>query len=109
MFKRTLACSFCGKTAAQVAKLVAGPRVYICDVCASEVVRIMNDPDAGSRSAVGPAKFSLWARLIERLRGGTSLFRWRAAQESLEEIVNGWWLRLARAFGRPLNFTVRRP
>jgi len=37
MFKRNrLACSFCGKTAAEVAKLVAGPNVHICDVCAAE-------------------------------------------------------------------------
>ena len=80
MFKmRTLACSFCGKTAAEVNKLVAGPRVYICDACATEVTRIMNDPHAGSRSAVGPAELSLWVRLIDRLRGWTGMFRWRAA------------------------------
>lgn len=29
-----LACSFCGKTQAQVAKLIAGPSVYICNECA---------------------------------------------------------------------------
>jgi ATP-dependent protease Clp, ATPase subunit len=28
-----LHCSFCGKTQAQVRKLVAGPNAYICDVC----------------------------------------------------------------------------
>ena len=43
MFKRKLACSFCRRSEAEVAKLVAGPRVYICDRCAAEVVRIMND------------------------------------------------------------------
>ena len=42
MFKRKLACSFCNRNAADVAKLVAGPRVYICDQCAAEAVRIMN-------------------------------------------------------------------
>ena len=26
-------CSFCGKTAAEVRKLIAGPGVYICDNC----------------------------------------------------------------------------
>jgi ATP-dependent protease Clp ATPase subunit len=31
--RRRLACSFCGKDAADVAKLVAGPKVYICDEC----------------------------------------------------------------------------
>jgi hypothetical protein len=80
MFKmRTLACSFCGKSAATVNKLVAGPRVYICDACAAEVSRIMNDPNAGSRSAVRPAERSLWARLIDRLRGWAGMSQWRAA------------------------------
>jgi len=30
---RTLSCSFCGKSQDQVRKLIAGPRVYICDEC----------------------------------------------------------------------------
>ena len=38
---RRLACSFCGKGEADVEKLVAGPRVYICDQCAKLVIRIM--------------------------------------------------------------------
>ena len=45
MFRRKLACSFCGKREANVAKLVAGPRVYICDQCAAEVIRIMEESD----------------------------------------------------------------
>lgn len=28
-----LACSFCGKSQAQVVKLIAGPGVYICNEC----------------------------------------------------------------------------
>ena len=28
-----LKCSFCGKNQKQVRKLIAGPRVYICDEC----------------------------------------------------------------------------
>jgi ATP-dependent protease Clp ATPase subunit len=44
MLKRKLACSFCGRSAADVEKLVAGPRVYICDRSAAEAVRIMNEP-----------------------------------------------------------------
>lgn len=35
----------CGKDAAQVAKLVAGPHVHICDACVAEASRIMNEPD----------------------------------------------------------------
>jgi ATP-dependent Clp protease ATP-binding subunit ClpX len=56
MFKRKLACSFCRRTEAEVAKLVAGPRVYICDRCAAEAVRIMNESDAktqGERTMAG--------------------------------------------------------
>jgi ATP-dependent Clp protease ATP-binding subunit ClpX len=39
--RRTLRCSFCGRTAAQVAKLVAGPGVYICDACVKKASEIM--------------------------------------------------------------------
>jgi ClpX C4-type zinc finger len=30
---KTLRCSFCGKSQHEVAKLVAGPKVHICDAC----------------------------------------------------------------------------
>jgi hypothetical protein len=39
--KLRLACSFCGRNAAEVGKLVAGRRAYICDRCAEETIRIM--------------------------------------------------------------------
>jgi hypothetical protein len=38
MFRKLLVCSFCRRSAAEVAKLVAGPRR-----CAAEAIRIMND------------------------------------------------------------------
>jgi ATP-dependent protease Clp ATPase subunit len=42
MFRRKrLACSFCGKGEADVAKLVAGPKVYICDECVAVASLIM--------------------------------------------------------------------
>jgi ClpX C4-type zinc finger protein len=55
MLFRKLRCSFCRRDQAQVAKLVAGPRVYICDRCAYETIRIMEetprpDPSNASRS-----------------------------------------------------------
>jgi ATP-dependent Clp protease ATP-binding subunit ClpX len=43
--RRRLACSFCGKDAADVAKLVAGPKVYICDQCVTVASRIMEGGD----------------------------------------------------------------
>lgn len=32
-FKSKVCCSFCGKGPDEVAKLVAGPSVFICDAC----------------------------------------------------------------------------
>ena len=53
MFWRKLACSFCRRSETEVAKLVAGPRVYICDRCAAEAVRIMNASDSDPKSVTG--------------------------------------------------------
>jgi hypothetical protein len=47
MVRALLRCSFCRRRDSEVAKLVAGPwrilagRVYICDRCAAETIRIM--------------------------------------------------------------------
>ena len=43
---KRLRCSFCYRTEDQVAKLVAGPRVYICDACARKALEIMEQSDA---------------------------------------------------------------
>jgi hypothetical protein len=37
-----LKCSFCGKSAAQVARLIAGPKVHICDACVGTCVKILD-------------------------------------------------------------------
>ena len=43
---RQLRCSFCRKSQDEVLKLVAGPRVYICDACVAIASRMMEDsPD----------------------------------------------------------------
>lgn len=42
--KSNLHCSFCGKNRDQVAKLVAGPNVYICDECVSLSYEIVKQP-----------------------------------------------------------------
>jgi ATP-dependent protease Clp ATPase subunit len=70
--QRKLACSFCGKSAAQVSKLVAGRWAYICDACTAEAQRLMADSDgAQSESTVSPRTRSLadlWRRLVRRGR-----------------------------------------
>jgi ATP-dependent protease Clp ATPase subunit len=66
---RQLRCSFCGKNETEVLKLVAGPRVYICDGCVAIASQIMNDPHADNQSPrVQP---SVWRKLMTRARGST--------------------------------------
>ena len=56
-----LQCSFCKKTEDQVAKLVAGPDVYICNECVVVAARLMIEPRGFLR------------RLWDRIRGGAHL------------------------------------
>jgi ATP-dependent protease Clp ATPase subunit len=72
MFRsKALACSFCGKSAAQVSKLVAGPKVYICDACVAEASRIMNT--SGGEELRQVTSGSFWStfakRVVKLLRG----------------------------------------
>ena len=43
--KAAVACSFCGKDHTRVAKLVAGPGVYICDACVALCQIYIDHPD----------------------------------------------------------------
>ena len=68
MFKlRHLRCSFCRKNETEVSKLVAGPRVYICDECAAIVNRIM---EGGSHGDFLPPQVepTIWRKLSGRVR-----------------------------------------
>lgn len=56
LFKRKLACSFCGKSAAQVSRLVAGRKGYICSSCAAEAHRIMSDSQTEPTSVAASMK-----------------------------------------------------
>jgi ribosomal protein L37AE/L43A len=39
--KPRLCCSFCGRNADRVERLVAGPSVYICDECIDKCVAVL--------------------------------------------------------------------
>jgi ATP-dependent protease Clp ATPase subunit len=67
MFRRTLACSFGRRSAAEVDKLVAGPGVYICDRCAVEVGRIMADSHDTGATRMSPRPSA--SPVLRRLRG----------------------------------------
>ena len=61
---RSLRCSFCGKPDSEVGRLIAGPKVYICDVCVGTCNRILE---------ATPASFAGWdamsdAQLLDALR-----------------------------------------
>jgi biotin operon repressor len=49
--RRRLSCSFCGKKDSEVAKLLGGPRVHICDTCVGVCNRILE---------ATPSTFSGW-------------------------------------------------
>jgi hypothetical protein len=56
MRTRALACSFCGSTAAEVTRLIAGPRVFICDGCVARCNAILAEhPPGASARATGAA------------------------------------------------------
>src|SRR3712207_3286914 len=42
-------CTWCGRPPGEVAKLIAGPRVYMCDACVSSAEEV-----AAGRSSAGP-------------------------------------------------------
>jgi hypothetical protein len=69
MFRRSeLTCSFCGKSDREVAKLVAGPRVFICDGCVAIAARLMqgNGDNQPQPSTPQPG---LLRKLVKRIRG----------------------------------------
>jgi len=54
--KETLICSFCGKPEREVAKIIAGPGVYICDVC----VALCHDILAAEAGPPPAARLRVW-------------------------------------------------
>jgi len=64
--RRRLACSFCGKGEADVAKLVAGPKVFICDQCVAVASRIM-EQDGGEQPPAAETQRGFVRRVIKRL------------------------------------------
>ena len=58
---KQLRCSFCRKKDSQVAKLVAGPRVYICDACVAIATKIMNGPPSDDNAR--RVQHSMWRKV----------------------------------------------
>jgi len=59
--RRDLVCTFCGRTEIEVAQLIAGPKVFICDSCIATAERIAAG-EAASVSHGGLARAAARAR-----------------------------------------------
>ena len=53
---RVTLCSFCGKSQAEVRKIIAGPGVYICDACVNVCKTIIDREVKETAAAAGPAE-----------------------------------------------------
>jgi len=51
--KRVLKCSFCGKTQDQVAKLIAGPNMYICNECVDLCCEMLENDGIATKKQTG--------------------------------------------------------
>ena len=62
--EKKVRCSFCGKTQDQVARLISGPGVYICDTCVELCMDIVEGIPANEKTAKPkPAKkLPAWSR-----------------------------------------------
>ena len=68
-----LRCSFCRKKDSEVSKLVAGPRVYICDECVAIATRLMDGPDSDNQPPVVKGWRKPLARIAHLIRGTNAL------------------------------------
>jgi ATP-dependent Clp protease ATP-binding subunit ClpX len=84
--RKLLRCSFCGKDETQVSKLVAGPKVFICDACTTAAARIIEsnrDDSSPPRTSQTPRWRSVLS-LVWRLVRGQPLHRMdRRASDAL--------------------------
>jgi biotin operon repressor len=47
VFKRRLRCSFCSRSESEVQKLIAGPKVHICDACVGVCNKVLEATPEG--------------------------------------------------------------
>jgi len=57
--QKIVKCSFCGREGHEVGGMIAGPDVYICDICISSSVDIMKNNLAAYQNTNKKEKYSL--------------------------------------------------
>lgn len=67
----TMQCSFCGKPAADVAKLIAGPGIFICNECVALCDKIIADEkDKGSDPSQLLTPATVTKEMLIKILGG---------------------------------------
>ncbi|WP_408654284.1 ClpX C4-type zinc finger protein [Jatrophihabitans sp.] len=66
-----IACSFCAKPAPEVAKVIAGPGIYICNECVQLCNEILSSaateqPDAQPDDAGPPTELTYWQAMTDQ-------------------------------------------
>lgn len=100
---RTTRCSFCGKAADDVQKLIAGPGVFICNECVQLCTDILRTQPAGRTSSVP------WAETLSDEELLHHVGRVAAASAQVDESLQLWvdtlrergvtWVRIGAALG----------
>ncbi|SEC24956.1 ClpX C4-type zinc finger [Rhizobiales bacterium GAS191] len=65
--KSKLACSFCGLPDSEVKRLIAGPKVFICDACigaCNEILARHPPKDGASAERTRPSQQRRWPRFL---------------------------------------------
>ncbi len=98
-----LSCSFCGKPQTEVKKIIAGPGVYICNVCVELcddiIAQVEQQPDAAPRTSSGPAPERVLQSLPSRANTLRSLEADIAGKVGFLRRQGIGWDRIAGALG----------
>lgn len=62
---KTVSCSFCGRDGSEVSSMVAGPDVYICDICVSASLDIIKN-NLASYTAKPKSEFALTPAMLKK-------------------------------------------
>ncbi|GAA3240298.1 ClpX C4-type zinc finger protein [Actinocorallia longicatena] len=97
-------CSFCGKPATDVGRLVAGPGVYICDQCVDLAAQIIEE----HRGRPAEARFPSWEGMSDE-EMLSHLPRASDVSAQVEADLRSWirelrrrevtWIRIGQALG----------
>ena len=104
-----LCCSFCRKGPDAVAKLVAGPGVYICNECVDLSAEIIRNSPPASPQASGDSAVEAWEQRLSDEELLAHLPRVAAASAQVEQQLTAWvrqarsrgltWTRIGEALG----------